>query len=252
MSIGTALLVSADPVTIGKFSLALQEFSLFPDVCPSITESIKLLNRKKFDAVVVDLQLGEDCSQVLDEVHVSPSNRTAVIFAIGGRDLDSTAFFRSKASFVFERPISMQSIRGTLRPAYGLILRERRRYFRCPISIPVSILRPNQTEVHCHSLNISEGGMALRVIVPLGLEEEVEVQLALPGQEVVPFSAKSTVCWLQTGRLGVRFVSLSPDHKSALQEWLAAKLEEMLPELVAQQFRKEGTPFRDCLALSKM
>ena len=33
MAIGLALLVSADPVTIGKFSLALEEFSLFPDVC---------------------------------------------------------------------------------------------------------------------------------------------------------------------------------------------------------------------------
>jgi hypothetical protein len=37
--------------------------------------------------------------------------------------------------------ISTQSIRSTLKPAYGLILRERRRYFRCPISIPVTILR---------------------------------------------------------------------------------------------------------------
>ena len=61
-------------------------------------------------------------------------------FAIGDSDAEGTAF-RKKSEFVFERPLSAQSIRNTLKPAYGLILRERRRYFRCPISIPVIILR---------------------------------------------------------------------------------------------------------------
>jgi ActR/RegA family two-component response regulator len=88
MSIGLALLVSADPLTIGKFSIALEELSLSPDVCRGMQESIRLLNRRKFEAVIVDLQLGEECGLILDEVHVSPSNRTAVTFAIGGSDVD--------------------------------------------------------------------------------------------------------------------------------------------------------------------
>jgi hypothetical protein len=33
MSIGLALLVSADPVTIQQFSLALRELSISPDAC---------------------------------------------------------------------------------------------------------------------------------------------------------------------------------------------------------------------------
>src|ERR1035441_3478426 len=110
MSIGLALLVSTDPLTIGKVSIALEEFSLSPDVCRGMQESIRLLNRRKFEAVIVDLQLGEECGLILDEVHVSPSNRTAVTFAIGGSDVDSTASFRRKTSFVFERPLSMQFI----------------------------------------------------------------------------------------------------------------------------------------------
>src|ERR1035438_5072755 len=80
MSIGLALLVSTDPLTIGKVSIALEEFSLSPDVCRGMQESIRLLNRRKFEAVIVDLQLGEECGLILDEVHVSPSNVTAVRF----------------------------------------------------------------------------------------------------------------------------------------------------------------------------
>jgi CheY-like chemotaxis protein len=48
--------------------------------------------------------------------------------------------------------------------------------------------------------------------------------------------AESTVCWLKTNHLGIRFVSLSPEHKSELQDWLSQKLEETLPEFVAGKF----------------
>jgi hypothetical protein len=240
MWMGLALLVSTDPVTIGKFSLALEEFSISTDVCQEATEAVRLLNRKKCDAVIVDLQLGEDCGRILDEVRVSSSNRTAVTFAISGRAAEGTAF-RKRSEFVFERPLSMRSIRSTLKPAYGLILRERRRYFRCAASVPVIVLKTNMPEVRCHSLNISEGGMALSSFVPLSAGERVQVQFTLPNHEL-PILTESTICWLKTGHLGVRFVSLSREHKSDLQEWLAANLEEMLPEFVADKFRKAESP----------
>jgi hypothetical protein len=238
MSIGLALLVSADPVTIQQFSLALRELSISPDICREAEGAVRLLNRRKFDAVIVDLQLADQCGLILDEVHRSLSNRTAVTFAIGGDNVGSTASFRRRTSFVFERPVSAQSIRSTLKPAYGMILRERRRYFRCPASIPVTVLIKDMPEVRCRSVNISEGGMALSTSALLSLNEEVQIQFTLPGHEI-PFSAKSTVCWLKSGNLGVRFVSLSSERKSELQSWLSRKLEEGLPDFVAQQFQKE-------------
>jgi hypothetical protein len=235
MEIGHTLLVSADPVTIQQFSHALDELSISPDVCQDLTAAVSLLNRRKFDAVIVDLQL-EERALIVNAVRLSPSNRTAVTFAISGSDAEGAAF-RKKTAFVFERPLSAKSIGNTLRPAYGLILRERRRYFRCPLSIPVVILRRSKPEVRCNSVNISEGGMALSTIVPLSTGEKVHVQFTLPGHEV-PFLAESTICWLKTGHIGLRFVSLSQEHKSELQGWLSRKLEEMLPEIVAGKFRR--------------
>jgi CheY-like chemotaxis protein len=234
---GLALLVSADPVTIRQLSHALQELSISHEVCREVPAAVGLLNRRKFDAVIVDLQLGEQSGVILDEARLSPSNRTAVTFAISGSDAEGIAF-RKRSEFVFERPLSAKSIRGTLKPAYGLILRERRRYFRCPASVPVTVFRTSLPEVRCHSVNISEGGMALGTFVPLAFGEQVQVQFTLPSHEV-PFAAKATVCWCKTGLLGVRFVSLSQGKKSDLQIWLSRKLEETLPELVAQQFQAE-------------
>jgi ActR/RegA family two-component response regulator len=237
MAIGLALLVSADPVTIQQFSHALQELSISPDVCQEVPTAVGLLNRRKFEAVIVDLQLGEQSGLILDEVHLSTSNRTAVTFGIGDTDAAATSAFRQKSQFVFERPLSAQSIHKTLKPAFGLILRERRRYFRYPISLPVIIQRQSRQEVRCNSVNISVGGMALSTQVPLVAGENVRVQFTLPDHEA-PVLAESTICWSKTGHLGVRFVSISDEHKSELQVWLSQKLEQVLPEFVAEQFRK--------------
>jgi hypothetical protein len=248
MAIAFALLVSADPVTIQRFSFALRELSISPDVCQGETAAIGLLTRRKFDTVIVDLELGEQAGVIVDEVRLSASNRTAVTFAIGGSDVDATAAFRRRTGFVFGRPLSPQSIRNTLRPAYGLILRERRRYFRCPISSPVTIVRRNMPEVRCLSVNISEGGMAVSTSVPLNAEEPVQVQFTIPGHKA-PFVAESTICWLKAGQFGVRFVSLPLERKSELQEWLSRKLEETLPESIARQFQKAENSSLTVLAI---
>ncbi len=237
MAVGLALLVSTDPVAIQQFSCALQELCISPDVCQEVPAAFGLLNRRKFDAVIVDLQLGEQAGLILDGVRLSPSNRTAVTFAISGSDAEDTAF-RKRSEFVFERPLSTESIHNTLKPAYGLILRERRRYFRCPISMPVVILRQTMPEVHCQSVNISEGGMAVSTFVPLIAGEDVQVRFTLPGH-IIPFSLESRVCWWKTGHLGIRFTFLSQVQKSELQTWLSRKLEQILPEGVAGEFRKQ-------------
>jgi ActR/RegA family two-component response regulator len=87
MAIAVALLASADPVTIQQFSDALQELSIATDVCQEVPAAVGLLNRRKFDAVIVDLQLGEQ------------SGRTAVTFAISGGDAEGTAFRKKRSLF---------------------------------------------------------------------------------------------------------------------------------------------------------
>jgi diguanylate cyclase len=236
MSIGLALLVSADPVTIQQFSLALRELSISSDACQDATSAAFLLKRRKFDAVIVDLQLGDQSGHILNEANLSPSNRRAVTFGIGDNDAEVTSALRMKPQFVFERPLSAQSIHKTLKPTYGLILRERRRYFRSSVSVPVLIQSKSLQEARCFSINISEGGMGLSTHIPLIPGESVCIQFTLPDHRTL-LLAQSTICWSKAGNLGVRFVSISDGQKSILQGWLSQKFEETLPEFVAAQFR---------------
>ncbi len=243
MAVGLALLVSADPMAIQQFGHALEELSISPNICRDLPAAIGLLSQRKFDAIFVDLQLGDQSGAILDEVHRSSSNRTAVTFGIGHSDAPITTGFRKKLQFVIERPLSAQSIHNTLKPAYGLILRERRRYFRCPESIPVIIQRESRQEVRCMSINISGGGMALSTQVPLVPGERVRVQFTLPDHQAA-LLAESMVCWSKPGHLGLRFESISNEHKSELQVWLSQKLEQILPDFVAEQFRRAEIAYK--------
>jgi ActR/RegA family two-component response regulator len=247
MATAFALLVSSDTVIIQQFSHALRELSISPHVCQELAESVRLLTTRKFDALLVDLQLEKESGVILDLVRESTMNRTAVTFAIGGSDAGVTAAFRKRVVFVFERPVPTQSIRRTLRSAYGLILREQRRYFRCPIAIPITILRRGMLEVRCYSVNISEGGMAVSTSVPLGAGEDVRTQFTLPDNKTL-WMAESRICWWKAGRLGIRFVSLSEEQTSELQSWLSKKQQAILPEFVARTFQKQESPLITALA----
>jgi CheY-like chemotaxis protein len=251
MAIACALLVSDDVETIEQFKNPLQQMSISSDVCRDGPAAISLLKRRKFDAVIVDFQLGQESGTVLDELRLSASNRTTVTLAISGGESASTAASRKKVGVVIERPLSPLSVRGALKAAYGLILRERRHYFRCPVSIPVVILRPDVPGIRCASENISEGGMALSTSVRLKPGERIQVQFTLPGHKA-PLLVDSTVCWWKTGHIGVHFISLSPLSTSELQDWLSGKLEETLPDFVARKFQNSPLPLRELRSRSLM
>lgn len=239
MSFGLALLVSADAGTIRTFSHALQEFCITPDVCGEAAAAIHRLGSRKFDAVLVDLKLGEASGAILDEVHHSDSNRTAVTFAISGDDAALAAASRKRSSFVFEKPVSPQTIRRTLRSAYGMILRERRRYFRCPVTLPVVLRREHLPDLHCESVNLSQGGMALNTAAALVPGNPVQVEFTVPGHAYA-CRAEGTIRWSKTGHIGVHFSSIPQECELKLQEWLSQKLEETLPEFVSRQFEKQN------------
>jgi len=232
MAIAFVLLESADPLTIAAFSLALRKLCISLKVCREVAGAARLLNRRKFDAVVTDLQLGQQCGLILDGLNLALSIRTAVTFAITSSDLDGTVTFRKGTSFVLGRPLSPESIRNTLK-SYELISIKRRRYFRCPTSNPVAIVRRNTSEVHCRSVNTSDGGMAVSAIVRPNAGADLQIRFTLPDHKK-RFLAKSRLCWLKTGHFGVRFVSLPAARKLELQGWLSRNLEDAIPESVAR------------------
>jgi hypothetical protein len=234
-AMGRVLLVCADPATIQQMGEGMQQLAIATEVCVDAGMALGLLSRKKFEAVIVDFGLAR-ADELLEQVRLSPSNRTAVTFAI--TDPGKPARFDIQPNFLMEKPLSTSSVARTFKAAFGSIVRERRRSFRCPIEIPAAI-QVNGEEVNCHLVNISEGGQAITGSPLLKPGAQVRVLFTLPGQ-FLRFKIESEVCWYdEKGRAGLRSLMIPSEQKSVLQQWLAAKLEEALPESVARQFRRE-------------
>jgi ActR/RegA family two-component response regulator len=236
VSMGSALVVSNDAAAIKHLRASTQQLAMSIEVCFEVSAALDLLNQRKFEAVIVDLQLGNEAKAVLEKIRLSPANRTAVLFAISDGDAETAVAFKAGSNFVLTRPLSAASVDRSFKVAYGLIVRERRRYFRCPVEIPAAICSPEAPPVHGKTLNISEGGVAINTSLALKPGVQAKVKFTLPGREV-QFEAESTVCWSKEGYLGFQFNCLSPERTSELQEWLSRRLEESLPDSVADKFR---------------
>jgi len=233
--VGRILLVSNDATAIEQLSESLQRFALFPEQCPEISSALERLNRAKFEAVIVDFRLGSQAGAILEGVRHSHSNKHAVVFAVSDTEVEATRAFKAGSTFVLRRPLSAASIDLSLKAAYGLMIRERRRYFRCPVEVPVAILRADTQTVHGHTVNISEGGMSITTAASLGPGDPVQMQLTLPGDEF-QFVLESTVCWAKEHRIGLQFTASSLHRTSNLQEWLSRRLEETIPKSIRDKF----------------
>src|ERR1700680_2842272 len=182
-SMAGVLVVSNDGVTISHLSESMQQLAMSPEVCAEVPTALGLLNRRNFEAVIVDFQLGGEANAIIEKIRLSPANRTAVIFTISDSDAETASAFKAGSNFVLRRPLSPSLIERNLKVAYGLIVREHRRYFRCPVEIPAVISAAAEPEIHGQTLNISEGGIAITTPVSLGPGVKVRVEFTLPGHE---------------------------------------------------------------------
>jgi CheY-like chemotaxis protein len=232
-----ALVVSKEPETVEQLIESLRQLATLTDVCTDVSSAIRLLNRRKFEVVVVDLDMGRDVRDVVKWLRLSPSNSSTVAFAIAGNKDQIGEAYDSGSNFVLQRPLGIDSINRAFSAAYGLIIRGRRRYFRCPVLMPVLMRAEGAPKpTHCQGVNISESGMC--ILTPLDLTPglQLNARFTLPG-ETTEFSTECKIFWCNQGRAGLRFMELSSDQQSRLQEWLGLRFEEILPESVTDKFR---------------
>ena len=236
-AVGRALMISTDAETIRQVCESMQAVAISTEVCAEAAGAISLLNHRKFEAVVVDI--GRDAKSLIERIRQSPASRTVVIFAVIDDAFDASATLKCGASFVMWRPLSQAHVEKLLRVAYGSILRERRRYFRCLVRIPVVIQDSDRAAMDSTMVNIGTGGFGMDPSGPLKVGVKVRAQFNLPGNPTL-FAVEATTCWCEEHYVGLQFAALSPELESELEEWLSRKLEEGFPEEVTDKFRSAG------------
>lgn len=223
-----ALVVSKSASTVDFLRMQMQQLAIHMDTCLDARAAGQCLCRGKFEGVIVDLEFGEEGLQLLEGVREMTSHRHAISYAIVENEDQANGAFRSHANFVLRRPLSAAAVLRTLRAAYPMMFRERRRCYRHAIEVPTLVRRETGEEFWAMSLNISETGVAISSSVKVGVGEQIRLRIELPGVSD-PVVAAGDICWNHDGRVGMRFVNAPDSALERLHTWLSDQMAELAP-----------------------
>jgi CheY-like chemotaxis protein len=222
------LLVSSDIQVIDTLCLYMEKMSMHVEVCSHFDSATSKLCHSKFEALVVDFQERAAALELLKKSRQMTSHVAAVALAILNSNDEMPSAFRAGASFVLVKPLSPEVLQRTLKASYPLMVRERRRTFRCSVQVPIQISISNRPDFMATSVNISEVGIALAGSHGMQVGDRVVLRLTLPSTEV-PATIDAEVCWCEpAGLTGMEFVHVPDSVQKQLVFWLSDRLEEYL------------------------
>jgi len=182
--------------------------------------ALSRLANSKIDALIVDCDLNGTGQFFHELQREAPRASTVPLVIMGGpqgkQDMEATG-----AMFAFDKPISVEQAVRTLSAARNMILDGRLRYHRAGLDVPVVLSGRNQKRAGGQLINLSQGGLQVRVENGYDASEASSVSFALPGTKS-GVKAQVEIAWSDNrGNVGIRFVKMASQAKHTLRLWLA-------------------------------
>ncbi len=221
-----AIVVATDNITASMVRRALNSVGVTPDENVPVQDLMGRVRRQRYEAIVVDLTV-DGTRELLTALRSEPSTRAAVLFALTNGKNSMREAFQLGATFVLEKPLALDRTLRCFRAAYGLIVGERRRYFRHRINVPVAIARSGGDPLAGMSIDVSTGGMLLQLATPVSEDALLKLQFSLPKVDD-KIGAAAEVIWCKGGKVGVRFTRFTKGAKETLNDWLGQQIDKEL------------------------
>jgi len=224
-----SLLLSRDADVFRVLRPTLEKLSIEVEVCQEAKKASEILISEKFDAVIVDCDDLPGGLEVLEGLRATPSNKSSVTFAlVNGKKTTTQQAFGMGVNFVLHKPLSVLNASRCFNAALGFMLRERRRYFRHPIKMPVGLVL-GEKELKAESTNLSEGGIALLLHHALPKNATPRLQFTLPGTSLA-MDVETEIAWADLkGYVGLRFLNVPATSQGLLESWLNDQMEQQIP-----------------------
>jgi len=221
-----SLLLSQDVDVVRILRPTLEKLSIEVEVCQEARKAADILVSEKFDAVIIDCDDLPGGLEVLQGLRNTPSNRNSVAFAVlNGKKTTTQEAFGMGVNFVLQKPISSLNASRCFHAALSFMERERRRYYRQPVKMPVKIVLGDK-ELKATSTNLSEGGIALHVHQALPKNANPRLQFTLPDGKAA-FDVDAVIAWADIkGHVGLRFLHVPPASQELLEKWLNQEMEK--------------------------
>lgn len=224
-----SLLVSKDAALVGVLRPTLEKISVNVLVCAETGSGRESLAKRKFDAVIIDCDDLPDGFQMLQNLRQTQSNSKSVAFAVLNGKTTTQEAFKSGANFVLQKPLTPLHATRCFHAALNFMVRERRRYYRYPVDMPVHVSIARVGEVVAKSTNLSESGIALSVTSKLEKDMTVGLRFTLPMTNI-SLDLKGQIAWADgSGHAGIRFVEVPQSSQYQLEKWLTDRLQSEMP-----------------------
>lgn len=214
-----ALLLTADDDLRKTFEALFSDIKIIVQSCGDEATAESQIFSHKFETVVLDFDTFPGALPGRERLQQNRANKNIVIFAIATGEARRKAV-EYGASFIFDRPINPSRIAQVLRTAYGLMLRDRREYFRLPVELSVSIRRRSGEIVNCKTINVSRNGMAMSTPSTFTIGEDVEINLRVEDVALSVLGIGKIIWDDRHGKAGAAFDYKNQEQQSAFSSWL--------------------------------
>jgi PilZ domain len=187
---------------------------------PSISPARNYISRRKVDGIVIDMGL-PGALDLITQVRRGSSNRFTVVFACMGSSPENQFAIRAGANFVLHRPLLSEKVAHIFTVAAGMMVSEKRRYFRYPLMVPVEI-KMKERQVESTMSNLSEGGMAIWSLYYHSPGSPVQFAFEIPTGGLIRGTGE--VAWTNAdGLAGIKFNILRDYAYTQLSSWIARR-----------------------------
>ena len=225
-----SLVITKDPELIGILRPVLEKIAVNVQACPDLLVAANVLDKSKLDAVIVDCDDLPHGVDLLKSIRTTRSNASSVAFAVLNGKTSTQEAFQFGANFVLQKPLTPLHATRCFNAALNFMVRERRRYFRHPMEVPVKVIAPGNRELSASTTNLSEGGMAIHSTAQFPKDTALTLRFTLP-QTNVTLELKGAVAWSDgSGKIGLRFVEVPQSSQYQLDKWLTDRTKSDLPE----------------------
>jgi hypothetical protein len=98
---------------------------------------------------------------------------------------------------------------------------EHRRYFRFELTLDANVVLHDGSIIPAQILNISNGGVALRLLNQAHLRGPVIIQFTLPNARKTVITAVAVPCWPHRTIVGMKFSDMDDDARHQCSDWLS-------------------------------
>lgn len=218
-----SLVLCRDPEVLRALCPLLFEMDMGVEICLGSNGATRMLRKRRFDAVIVECGADGSGLEVLQELRADSPNQNTIAVGVVDDPKAMQAAFANGANFVLSKPISVEDASRILRFTSGIIGRMVRRFLRVAVHRMAHVNVAGMKDP-AFILDLSEGGIAMHSLGPVGEGEILDLSFILPRTTTL-IEAQGTVAWTDaSGKSGISFTKISDDNRVVLKKWVRERL----------------------------